>query len=292
MERNLFNEVKEAFETKNAKMLDEALIEMTILSATTEEIIDDKVSEVEYQRRSIAESLYFNLQNHRDLFEKLTINFEEINYWIMDFINYLKKSNFLYNLHEEFFQIDKKGYKIDGLFVVFNNMISKIVYSTFRNTIEYYIDSDIITQEDCDNVEKEIDYILDTLVEKFNELTELKKQNSITDEHNDFVKKFLGNPITKRRNGNLEKYRKVAYLIKIFNTDFKYVNGAQKRACEIAGCSEYSFSKWKNSSKKISKGISNNDIYFKWQNELPGDVVEKFKEEINKYLQEYSNSKG
>lgn len=87
-----------------------------------------------------------------------------------------------------------------------------------------------------------------------------------------------GNPLNKRKSGSIEKYQTVARLIKIFTEFYPNINGIQKKACEIAGCSPASFSKWKNFSEE------NNDLYFMWQEEIRDEQIETLKVKITEYI--------
>lgn len=57
---------------------------------------------------------------------------------------------------------------------------------------------------------------------------------------------FAGNPIEKRKNSNLEKYKKVAQYMAVLEKYLTFLPGHQRKACELAGVNEASFSSWKN----------------------------------------------
>jgi len=57
---------------------------------------------------------------------------------------------------------------------------------------------------------------------------------------------FAGNPIEKRKHSNLEKYKKVAQYMAVLEKYLTFLPGHQRKACELAGVNEASFSSWKN----------------------------------------------
>lgn len=91
--------------------------------------------------------------------------------------------------------------------------------------------------------------------------------------------KFRGNPIEKRKNSNLKKYQKVAKYIVVFESYLPFIVGIQRKACDLVGVNEASFSSWKNKKQNFEKVLE-------WQkNEnLTEEELEDIKNEIRERL--------
>ena len=111
--------------------------------------------------------------------------------------------------------------------------------------------------------------------------TNRKRKTSIkpnNEELREKYKLFIGNKLQKRDPVRLEKYMKIAKLLKIMDDNFRYVAGSQKIACEIADCEPTSFSKWKNSRRE------NFDTILKWQEDINVKERTELKNEIDNHI--------
>lgn len=90
-------------------------------------------------------------------------------------------------------------------------------------------------------------------------------------------KLFAGNPIEKRKSSNLEKYKMVAQYMVVLERYLSFLTGHQKRACELAGVNEASFSSWKNKR-------ANFDKFLNWKKEIDQRTEEKLKQELQTKL--------
>ena len=88
---------------------------------------------------------------------------------------------------------------------------------------------------------------------------------------------FSGNPIEKRKHGNLEKYKKVAQYMAVFEIYNTFLTGPQRKACELAGVNEASFSSWKN-----KKG--NHNKFLEWKKGIDEKSLKTLKLEIQRKL--------
>lgn len=95
---------------------------------------------------------------------------------------------------------------------------------------------------------------------------------------NQYQNKFRGNSLEKRKSGNLSKYRNAAKLIKVMEDEFRYINGVQKKACDMTNCNDKSFSRWINASN------TNNSLYHAWKNSIKDEERDILMEQINRYL--------
>lgn len=112
----------------------------------------------------------------------------------------------------------------------------------------------------------ELDEIIETINEKATEWTAHRG-------------KFTGNSIEKRKNSNYKKYQRVAKFIVIFQVYLPFIVGAQRKACDLAGVNEASFSSWKNKKQNFDK-------FLEWQRmeNIPGNEIEEIKNEIRDRL--------
>ena len=67
---------------------------------------------------------------------------------------------------------------------------------------------------------------------------------------------FAGNPIEKRKKSNLEKYKKVAQYMAALEKYLTFLPGHQRKACELAGVNEASFSSSKNKRGNYEKFLN------------------------------------
>lgn len=109
------------------------------------------------------------------------------------------------------------------------------------------------------------------------ELDELAEKIILEKAKWDRHKVFAGNPIEKRKTSNLQKYKTVAQYIVVLEKYLAFLTGHQKRACELAGVSEASFSSWKNKKE-------NYDKFLKWKQETNKETEDKFIREIRAKL--------
>ena len=71
----------------------------------------------------------------------------------------------------------------------------------------------------------------------------------------ELIKKFKGNSLQKRKGNRIQLYEKVSKTIKIIDTEFSYLSGIQKIACEMYGIEQTSYSNWKNRRKENQRMI-------------------------------------
>jgi hypothetical protein len=90
-------------------------------------------------------------------------------------------------------------------------------------------------------------------------------------------KMFTGNPIEKRKNSNLEKYKKVAQYMAVLEKYSTFLTGHQRKACELAGVNEASFSSWKNKRGNYEK-------FLEWRKGIGQSTLDELTNELRRRL--------
>ena len=83
---------------------------------------------------------------------------------------------------------------------------------------------------------------------------------------------WVGNNLSKRKNGNLESYKKIAAFIKINNHYYPKIKLSEKKLCEELNILDKSFNKWKN---------SNSELFQKMKDEITIQELKRYKNEFD-----------
>lgn len=92
----------------------------------------------------------------------------------------------------------------------------------------------------------------------------------------ELIRKFRGNSLQKRKTENVQKYPRVAKIIKIIEDQYPNLHGAQTVACNIAECNSFSFARWKNYS-------NNFNMFLEWQRDIKNEEIAEIKIDIEHY---------
>lgn len=172
----------------------------------------------------------------------------------------------------------KKTYNNYTILLEDENFIDEI--KTLKNIDEIIILAKLYYRGYIQNKRPRIGMVKLKELELLIELDEIIENiNEKTTEWTTHRGKFTGNPIEKRKNSNFKKYQRVAKFIAIFQVYLPFIVGAQRKACDLAGVNEASFSSWKNKKQNFEK-------FLEWQKieSIPENEIEEIKNEIRDRL--------
>lgn len=172
----------------------------------------------------------------------------------------------------------KKIYTNYGILLEDENFIDEI--KTLKNIDEIIILAKLYYRGYIQNKRPTIGLVKLKEIELLIELDEIIENiNEKTTEWTIHRGKFTGNPIEKRKNSNYKKYQRVAKFIAIFQVYLPFIVGTQRKACDLAGVNEASFSSWKNKKQNFDK-------FLEWQNieSISENEIEEIKNEIRNRL--------
>lgn len=275
---NLPERLEEAFNKNDKKKIEEIIDFYYFTYNDLFDINDDDAFDKYYEDRyTMVEVIYKRIRKEGKISDKYFIKYEDINEDLLTLIEFPYLDKIFKSIDENFLKKESdtnpKESNSELLEYIITNYAEDIFY-------RYYYDrfnKELIDKQSIEFIEdrlKELEYII-LAGYKINFSSESKNHiNNLS--YSELIKKFRGNPLKKRKNESEQKYTKVAQILKIAGDYFPQIKVTQKTACEIAGCNEFSFARWKNYGK-------NYDIVLKWQKELSKEIIDELKKEIKTY---------
>jgi len=283
IERDYIGEIRRGIIEQNSNRIETAINDFYNVYAKqkNDEEKDEfiRIDELEGIKQDIAIIIYFKLKNHYDTLKNINGDMEMLNLDIVHFIAYTNFEELQYEISEVILNMpsENKDQKIeDDLYWQLWD-IAEAFY--FRENNNEKIDG-IIDYEKCKIIDEKLLDLSNLIMLGFDH-TSRKRKTSIkpnNKEIQDKYKIFIGNKLQKRDPVRLNKYIKVAKLLKLMEDNFNYVSGSQKIACEIADCEPASFSKWKNAREE------NFDNILKWQSDINEKERSELENEIEKHI--------
>lgn len=273
------SELEKAFE-KNDKKSIEAIIDFYHYDYynSYDKNNDDEFDKYYEDRFKMVEVIYKRIKLKEEINDSFFIKYDEINEDLLSIIVQSFQEKLLRNFDEEFLFKKSAGEQSES-----NEELIDYIVTTYAESIFYsnYYDRagiEFINKHNMEFIEERLEE-LGQLILNVYELGKNKEGSEKVDGIPEFggLKKFRGNPLKKRKNEKVNKYTKIAQLIKIANEHYPQIRFTQKTACEMVGCNEFSFARWKNYK-------NNFDLFLKWQNELNQEEIRTIKTEIITYL--------